>query len=353
MATARMNPPSDLLQDPAAIGPSGPAMVPCGQEACGPEPDVRDEPEVDAAGALGRLLGQTLPLAGWSSRRGVRYTPRWKHPPRRGCLPALGEHVVAVTYSGIATVILERDGVRRTGQLRHGTVTLLPAGTEGQVDFSGGHECSHVLIPPSALEPGDLVQVDGTPRLQLALADPVLFRLVEMLAAMPPDDGRDPGFREQCAALICTHLLNRHCSPVQLPTAVAPGLANWQLRRIEEFMRGRLHAPLSLQDMAAQVGLSRHYLCTAFRRSTGLAPYEYLTLLRMGRAKELLAASERSIGEIAVAVGYGTPSAFAASFRRSTGLTPRAYRDRARDGGSSPPGHLPPHEAGHVPCQMP
>jgi len=309
-----------------------------------------DASTVGAAESLRGLFGRALPLTGWCSGGGIRYTSRWRHPGLRGQLASLREHVIAVTYSGTATVIMECAGRRQTGQLRHGAVTLLPAGTHGAVHFAGERECSQVLIPAHALEQHAATtgQPAGDLQLRLAVADPVLFRLVEMLAATHYGSQPDHGFREQCTNLICTHLLNRYCEG-QIPEEItSPGLANWQLRRIEEFMRMRLHAPLSLQDIAAQVDLSRHYLCTAFRRSTGLAPYEYLTGLRIDRAKELLAGTESAIGDIAVAVGYGTPSAFTACFRRFTGTTPRAYRDRVRDEGVSPPAPLARREAERV-----
>jgi AraC-like DNA-binding protein len=66
--------------------------------------------------------------------------------------------------------------------------------------------------------------------------------------------------------------------------------------------------------------------CTAFRLATDSTPHEALTRLRLDEARRLLTSSNRSISQIALAVRFQTPSAFAARFRKTVGLTPRAYR---------------------------
>ncbi|HTQ41370.1 MAG TPA: AraC family transcriptional regulator, partial [Polyangiaceae bacterium] len=104
------------------------------------------------------------------------------------------------------------------------------------------------------------------------------------------------------------------------------GLAPWQVKRVTGYMRDRLAEDISLGDLAQLVGLSRFHFCTAFRLATGQTPHEWLVMLRIGRARELLADPSLRITEIAFAVGYETPSAFSASFRRLVRATPTEYR---------------------------
>ena len=66
--------------------------------------------------------------------------------------------------------------------------------------------------------------------------------------------------------------------------------------------------------------------CTIRRRATGHTPHQWLTTQRIGRARELLADPKLAITDIALAVGYETPSAFATSFRKVTGVSPSHYR---------------------------
>jgi len=91
-------------------------------------------------------------------------------------------------------------------------------------------------------------------------------------------------------------------------------------------MKERLNQDISLQDLADVVRLSRFHLCTAFRLSTGSSPHETLTRLRLDEACRLLTSSNQSISEIALSVGFQTPSAFSARFRKTVGLTPREFR---------------------------
>jgi AraC family transcriptional regulator len=58
----------------------------------------------------------------------------------------------------------------------------------------------------------------------------------------------------------------------------------------------------------------------------GRTPHAWLTEQRMTRARRFLSDPDMSISEIAVAVGYATPSAFSASFRRIVGMTPSDFR---------------------------
>jgi AraC family transcriptional regulator len=60
--------------------------------------------------------------------------------------------------------------------------------------------------------------------------------------------------------------------------------------------------------------------------ATGHTPHEWLTVQRIQRAKALLANPQLPITEIALTVGYQTPSAFAATFRKIAGVTPTEFR---------------------------
>jgi len=287
---------------------------------------------LEPADALSVLFGQAVPLSPWRSSGGVRCIRRWRHGGRRGYLPPMRGHLITVTHVGSGMVILTRGGKRVAGQLRRGAVSILPEGCHGLVDFTGERECSQVIVPSDLLRrcAADAgIDAAGELMERVTIVDTTLFHLVDMLTSGEAQTPPESLFREQCATLICTHLLRRHLPDAGHEEAESTqGLAAWQLRRLQEYMQEHLHAPLTLHDLAAQVTLSRHYVCTAFRHSTGFTPYEYLTTLRIGRAKELLVASRQSISDIAAAVGYGTASAFTASFRRATGTTPSRFRSQ-------------------------
>lgn len=110
--------------------------------------------------------------------------------------------------------------------------------------------------------------------------------------------------------------------------AARRGLATWQVRRVTNYMRDRIDQRIGLNELASLANLSRFHFCTAFRIATGRTPYEWLTHERVARAKHLLGDPTLSITDIALAVGYSTPSAFASVFRKVMGQTPTEFRRR-------------------------
>jgi transcriptional regulator GlxA family with amidase domain len=110
------------------------------------------------------------------------------------------------------------------------------------------------------------------------------------------------------------------------PPAPRRGLPPWQIRRVIAYMSERLDQNIGLDELAGLTSLSRSHFCTAFRDATGRTPHEWLTGLRLGRAQQLLRDPKARITDVALAVGYQTPSAFTAAFWRHTGATPSDYR---------------------------
>lgn len=83
------------------------------------------------------------------------------------------------------------------------------------------------------------------------------------------------------------------------------------------------------EEMAASLSVTPGYLTQHFRRELGITPWEYLTRVRIERAKALLSAGRLSITEIAGEVGYNDAAYFSRVFVRETGRTPRAFRQQA------------------------
>ena len=105
------------------------------------------------------------------------------------------------------------------------------------------------------------------------------------------------------------------------------------IRQIKGFMENKYPEPsLSVKDIGDHVGLSASYVCTVFKNETGQTLNQYLTTLRMEKAKLLLADASIKIGEISTQVGYLDGSYFGKSFKRYTGYSPSEYRDHFQEG---------------------
>jgi AraC-like DNA-binding protein len=96
------------------------------------------------------------------------------------------------------------------------------------------------------------------------------------------------------------------------------------IRRAQDFMRARGEQALRIQDVADAAGVDQYRLIRAFRQHVGISPYEWLTHLRVQRAKALLAEGH-SATDVAQLLGYCDQSQLHRHFRRIVGTTPGAY----------------------------
>jgi AraC family transcriptional regulator, transcriptional activator of pobA len=86
--------------------------------------------------------------------------------------------------------------------------------------------------------------------------------------------------------------------------------------------------PLSLRDVAREVGMTPAHLTTVVRRRTGRTVQEWIIERRMAEARTLLAETNLPVGEVARRVGMADPGYFSRLFRRTYGTTPRSWRGR-------------------------
>lgn len=85
---------------------------------------------------------------------------------------------------------------------------------------------------------------------------------------------------------------------------------------------------ISLNSVAAEVSMSPNYFSSIFRQETGQTFVEYLTHVRMEKAKELLRTSSMKTAEVAFAVGYKDPHYFSYLFKKTQYCTPKEFRNQ-------------------------
>jgi AraC family transcriptional regulator, transcriptional activator of pobA len=91
----------------------------------------------------------------------------------------------------------------------------------------------------------------------------------------------------------------------------------------------RRHAePVSLRDVAREVGMTPGHLTTVVRRRTGRTVQEWIIERRLAEARSLLAETDLPVGEVARRVGMSDPGYFSRLFRRTHGISPRNWRGR-------------------------
>lgn len=98
------------------------------------------------------------------------------------------------------------------------------------------------------------------------------------------------------------------------------------LHEVSALLQERLHEPLNRQVLAKYVHLHPRKLAEGFRLVYGATIHEWVSKIRIDKAKQLLMASDSPIQEIALELGYATTSVFTRAFKGMVGCTPKDYR---------------------------
>jgi AraC family transcriptional regulator len=267
---------------------------------------------------------------------------RREAPPSSECLPAgTTEHLVFVSLAG-GHLLRDSGGERIERELAPGHVAFQPGGQpvrwmwDTRLTFGVLSLCpdflDRVAMEAFALAPADF-ELRPVERAQ----DPVISNIASVLAreTVRADKGSKL-YAESLATILAVHLLRNYVqrksaadigdqsdpdNVMQLPhsRAVADAIG---------FIQSRHAQPITLDDIADAVHLSPYHLARLFKQATGETPHQYLIQLRVNSARALLTsgAGQRSLAEIAAAVGFADQSHLTRHFKRQFGVTPKHMR---------------------------
>lgn len=100
------------------------------------------------------------------------------------------------------------------------------------------------------------------------------------------------------------------------------------VERAKAYIAERYNKDISLDDVSKEVDISPYYFSKLFKEETGENFIEYLTAVRINRAKQLIAGSDMSMKEICTEVGYSDPNYFSRIFKKNVGVTPTEYKEK-------------------------
>lgn len=239
--------------------------------------------------------------------------------------------------SGVCSVETKRETIA----MRKGDLVMLDAGVPHKLRVERGSPCRMLNVeftfkPCGAVFPSFKQLADGDPALARMLerqldtivlrdsadVQPILKSLVLEL-----DMGGAGAGREAMTNLLISQLLIR---VARLTGEDEKDGAERQIHRYVrtavEYIHQYYDCDIQAKDIAAAVNLHPVYLQRIFKANMSVSITEYLTELRMERAKMLLAGTDVPIIEIADYIGLNSRQYFSMLFKKITGLSPAAYR---------------------------
>ncbi len=108
-------------------------------------------------------------------------------------------------------------------------------------------------------------------------------------------------------------------APIKIPSSE-------YVKTCKEYVKMNLHNKVSVDDLCRCAGLEHSYLYRLFKKEINMSPVEYIINCKLEYAKNLLADTSLSVGDISSAVGYDDRFAFSKQFKKKYGLSPLKFR---------------------------
>lgn len=165
---------------------------------------------------------------------------------------------------------------------------------------------AHVTFPTEALKFGAASSSIIRQSLTAMKEEDELGRLCEMLRLLP------------------TIFTAADYTPAGKPRRIEHNVRRMQ--QICAYVMAHYVHPISLDDIAAEVGMNRSAFCTYFKRCKGMTFSQFVTQYRLNTACSLLAHSRKSVSEICFLVGFNDIPHFVRVFKKEKGMPPGKYR---------------------------
>jgi AraC family transcriptional regulator len=259
-----------------------------------------------------------------------------RHPPweARDATQSAEPGSIAIGYNGQTNVVIQKaGGLPITRDMRRGSIRLngpepmhwlRVAGPAEVLEVTADHQWRHAIADGLGVTAhADLDDLHGwedtrawaiLSRLRAAVRNRLELTDVE----------RDHLVRLLYEQVFQTQFGGRAVDRLSSDT----GLDARRLRRVADYVEGHMQRELTIAALADAAAFSPFHFARSFKRATGLAPHRFVTMRRIERARALLLETDRSIEEIAAAVGFANRGHFRRLFVGQVGALPSALRAR-------------------------
>jgi AraC family transcriptional regulator len=277
-------------------------------------------------------------------RATVRSPDGWRGVTARGYryrrsdveVPPMRDFVVVAYRRGSTAMRRRVDGPWVAGTMHPGDVSLLTRAAASHWVWTDDIEVVHVYLTRDELA-ATCRQVyerdveDVEMRDEVKANDPAIHRAAMALANEAIQGGAGSSLLVDSLSMqLCVHILRRHADVLFREPTDPGGLTFAQQRTVRDYIHAHLGEAITLDELAASVGLSRFHFARRFRRSTGTTPHDFVLRQRVDQAKTMLSRTSVPLADIAARGGFADQSHMTRVFNKYVGTTPGQYRGEGR-----------------------
>jgi AraC family transcriptional regulator len=248
-------------------------------------------------------------------------------------IPPMRDYMI-VRYKGDEAVMSRRaGGPWRSERVAQGLFSLLTRGESSQWKWDRPIDVTHVYVPQTEIcrvaedvfeRSIDDVAMEDCIRSE----DTILPGLMTAVEAELQSGGLGGNlYRAALVDQLCVHLLRHYAKVKFREVPLAGRMAEWQRRRLVQYIEGNLSRNFKLDELAREAGMSVSGLIRKFRAEFGCAPHAYVLRQRLEFARRLIGrAVAMPLKCIATDCGFSDQSHLMRHFKRAFQQTPVEYR---------------------------
>lgn len=219
-----------------------------------------------------------------------------------------------------------------------GTVLIIPQNTEYTMSWPLETDYVQIALDDSLLN--GLQDITGGLSLKelftypTRIANPKALLIANLLRAeLLKNAPVSPGYLQALLSVLLVQLVQNH-SFLRAGNGRQEngGLSYQASRRIEAYLRENYMRKLSIEKMSDVLGVSGGHFLTSFRTSFGQTPHQYLLMLRLNAAEEMLVDTDICLAEIADRAGFSSQSHMTTALKKYRMVTPGELRRRRTTG---------------------
>ena len=247
--------------------------------------------------------------------------------------PAVGGHFVSAHLRNPCQLSTRWNGKLRSSRSLPGETIIMSANQENSWIGAGEIDELQIFLDPTLLSEAAAEVSDRSIGLVegIGIRDPIVSAIATRLVEEMSNPGRCSALvADSMAHALIAQLLSRHSTLRAASVVERIDMPAHKVRQAIDYIETHLGDDLSIESIAAALGMSSFRFARGFKNGTGQSPHQFLVARRIEFAKDLLRSTDRKLADIARVAGFSTQSHFTVVFGQRCKMTPLAYRNANR-----------------------